>query len=530
MLLYLAQLNPIVGDIAGNGEKILHHIRKAEEQGAEIVLFPELALTGYPPQDLLLLPQFMADVELFLERIAAEVKSAAVVLGLPRVNPHGKEKPLYNSAAILQRGKVIGFQDKMLLPTYDVFDERRYFEPHIKPRLWKIAGKQVAITICEDIWYTSELSAHYRPLKPELLLNLSASPFSVEKPNTRLRVCQNASEGVGCPVVLCNQAGGNDSLLFDGRSVHVSGQEVLHLAPGFCETGLLWDLDVKESVAPKFDWVEDLRAALVMGIKDYFSKLGLKKALLGLSGGIDSAVVAALAVEALGAENVKALLLPSRYSSEGSILDAEELARNLKIAHEVISIEPVFESYLAQLEPYFEGRPFDVTEENLQARIRGAILMAFSNKFGALVLSTGNKSEMAMGYSTLYGDMVGGLGVLSDVTKRQVYALARSYPEIPEAILTKPPSAELKENQKDSDSLPDYDIIDNVLEDYIISHQSAEQIAAKHGYAQKLVEELIRRIHQNEYKRRQSAPGLRVSEKAFSIGRRFPIVQKYSER
>ncbi len=431
----------------------------------------------------------------------------------------------------------------MLLPTYDVFDERRFFEPGTTPRVWNFFGKKVAITICEDIWqhsallrYTSyardpvvELAA----LQPDLLLNISASPYSVSKLQNRFNVGLRAAETLHCPVVLCNQVGGNDSLIFDGYSYHLDAAgQLIDLCAGFKEDLHLIDLDANSPPQVfKDEAVSNLNEALVLGLHDYFQKSGFKKACLGLSGGIDSALVASLAAQALGPENVLGVGMPSRFSSQGSIDDARQLAKNLNIEYREISIEKPFQGYLDLLIPEFEGKTADVTEENLQARIRGMILMALSNKLGYIVLSTGNKSELAMGYATLYGDMCGGLGVINDLSKMQVYALSRWINRekeiIPWNTIQKPPSAELRLNQKDSDSLPDYQIVDNVLQDYVEAYLSPAKIAEKHGYPLALVQDLIQRIHRAEYKRRQAPPGLRVTEKAFSVGRRFPIVQKF---
>lgn len=543
MKILAAQINPTIADLQGNKQKILEGIKKAKAEGCSIVFFPELALTGYPPEDFLLLPHFIQGVEDALLDIAVEVEDVTAIVGTIRRNLHANQKNLFNSAAIIQNRKIIGYQDKTLLPTYDVFDERRYFEPAHESNVWNIDGQKIAITICEDIWQHSEtLKREAYALDPILalkdkqihvLLNLSASPFHVGKFFDRLNVCTRAAKSLGCPVILNNQVGGNDSLIFDGHSLYVNeAGELLGMAKGFAEDAFLVHLD--KSGMPidyKPQPLEELYDALVLGLKDYFQKSGFKKACLGLSGGIDSALVACIAREALGAENVLGIALPSRYSSEHSIKDAMELAHNLGIRYRHIPIEEPFKAYLELLDPYFEGRSPDATEENLQARIRGMILMALSNKLGYIVLSTGNKSELAMGYSTLYGDMCGGLGVISDVTKGQVYALSRwinrNQVIIPENTIAKPPSAELKPNQKDSDSLPDYGIVDNVLKEYLENNHSPEEIARKFNYPRPLVENLIARIHCNEYKRRQSPPGLRVSEKAFSVGRRFPIVQRW---
>lgn len=546
MFLFVAQVNPIVGDIPGNAKKIIETIGRARESGVELVLFPELVLCGYPPEDFLLLPSFIDRIEEWTHKIVKETAGIAVIFGLPRRAPSKSEKPLYNSAIVVENRKILGYQDKALLPTYDVFDESRYFDSHCKHHLWTIAGKKIAITICEDLWGPSNLVKYtqyshdpvevIRTLNPDLVVNLSASPYSWGKFRDRLEVCTFPAKSLQCPVVLCNQVGGNDSLIFDGHSLFVDQEGRLRgLAKGFEEDDWIVDLSVLERKPerdiPFPDELFSLHKALVLGIKDYFFKSGFEKACFGLSGGVDSALVACLAVEALGSENILALSLPSRYSSEGSLTDAFELAKNLKIECKEIAIEGPFKAFLDLLEPHFEDRPFDATEENLQARIRGMILMAFSNKFGYIVLSTGNKSEMAMGFATLYGDMCGGLGILSDVTKDQVYRLCRLINErnnlIPESILTKPPSAELRPNQKDSDSLPEYAIIDTVLEAYVVNHMSEKEIVERYGYKIELVTDLIHRIHRNEYKRRQAAPGLRVSQKSFTVGRRFPIVQKW---
>jgi NAD+ synthase (glutamine-hydrolysing) len=543
MRILLAQLNPIIGDFAVNTTKIVEALQHGRDQKADLVIFPELALSGYPPQDLLLHADFLQAAAQALEIIIPQTKDIAAVLGMPRQNSQQGEKPLYNSAAIIENGYLIGFQDKVLLPTYDVFDEKRYFEPGKTSNVWNVCGKKIAITICEDIWQHGETLRYtnyqHDPIKelalqqPELAINLSASPFSYRKKQGREKVCSKAALTLCCPLLLCNQVGGNDSLVFDGYSLYTTADgQPRQYAKGFEEDEFLVDLSASlPSLASATDSIADLYKALVLGIKDYFYKQGFTKACLGLSGGIDSALVACLAVEALGASNVLGVLMPSRYSSEGSIADALLLAKNLGISHRTISIEEPFKTYLSLLTPEWEGSPLDATEENLQARIRGMILMALSNKLGYIVLSTGNKSELAMGYSTLYGDLCGGLAVISDVTKGQVYALSkwinREQEVIPSNSISKPPSAELRPDQKDSDSLPPYEVIDAVVQDYVEGHLSAKQIADKHGYQLELVNNLVEKIHKNEYKRRQAPPGLRVSEKSFSIGRHFPIVQKF---
>ncbi len=544
MIIALAQINPTIGSLSANYDKIVHNIKQAKAAGADLIVFPEMALCGYPAEDLLLLPSFIKALTDKLKCVIEASHGITVVVGTVRENPSGGEKGLYNTAAIIENGQLIGFQDKALLPDYDVFSERRYFEPASHSAVWSLLGKRVAITICEDIWqhaeaveYTSYVRDPVEELasqEPDLLLNLSASPFSMGRQDVRLEVCRKAAKTVRCPVLLCNQVGGNDRLIFDGHSLHVDQTgELVQFAKAFEEDLLLVDLDKR--YAPcliPVQQVESLYNALVLGVRDYFHKQGFSRACFGLSGGIDSAVVACIAKEALGAENVLALTMPSRYSSKTSMHDAEELAKNLGIAFEEFSIEKPFETFLETLSPRFKGMPPDVTEENLQARIRGVILMAYSNKFGYLVLGTGNKSEMAMGYATLYGDMCGGLGVLSDVSKEQVYILARyinrNQQIIPQSILEKAPSAELRFDQKDSDSLPEYTIVDLVLGEYVEHHRSPEEIAAAHHLDLTLVKELVRKIHLNEYKRQQAPPGLRVTRRSFTIGRRFPIVQHWN--
>lgn len=539
----VAQLNPTIGAIAANTKKILDVLKRARMQRADIVLFPEMAVCGYPPEDLVVHATFITAVEKALQEIIAASEGLFVVVGLVRRNPPSGEKPLLNSAAIIENGKLLGFYDKWLLPTYDVFDERRYFEPGNTLPVWSVKGRRVVVTICEDMWgqggLVKETQYHRDPIQelaahpPDLLLNLAASPYHFDKPITRFKVCQSAAKKLHCYLIMACQVGGNDQLVFDGNSLCVDPQgRIRQLARSFEEDEMLVDLSALPGAVelPK-DRMGDLYRALVLGLRDYFHKLGFRKACFGLSGGIDSALVACIAKDALGGENVLAVLMPSRYNPSSSQKDAELLVRNLGISQKIIPIEAPFTTFLDLLAPHFEGKPFDVTEENLQARIRGTILMALSNKLGHIVLSTGNKSEFAMGYCTLYGDMAGGLGVISDVTKDLVYSLSRwvnrNGEVIPQAILDKPPSAELRPNQKDSDSLPDYKIIDKVVESYLEEHLSAEQIAEKDQLPLELVQDLIRRIHRSEYKRRQAAPGIRVSRKSFGVGRRYPIVQHF---
>lgn len=541
MRILVAQIDPTIGDLSGNAKKIIQGIRRGKELKADLVIFPELSLSGYPPEDFLLLPHFIEQVDQKLHEIVQETEGVAAIVGLPRYNPHKVEKNLYNSAVFIHNRTILDYADKMLLPTYDVFDERRYFEPGEKAKIWELKGEKFGITVCEDLWqHKGILQTIYRrdPIeelqkgKPSFLVNISSSPYHFGKFQTRFEVCLSAARYLECPVILCNQVGGNDSIIFDGNSLYVNHEGLLQHAKGFAEDEMLIDLcETKKPIHIEIDEIEALYQALVLGIRDYFKKLGFTKACLGLSGGIDSAVVACLAVEALGPSNVFALILPSRYSAPESSLDAKTLAENLKIDAKVISIEAPFESYLSLLTPHFEGKKPDITEENLQARIRGMILMSMSNKFGYLVLSTGNKSELALGYSTLYGDMCGGLAVIGDVTKKQVYALARWINRkkeiIPRNSIDRPPTAELRPDQKDSDTLPPYEIIDQVVQSYVEEHRSPQWIADRYHFPLNTVQDIVKKIHLNEYKRRQSPPSLRVTEKAFSVGRRFPIVQRW---
>ncbi|HSX04335.1 MAG TPA: NAD+ synthase [Rhabdochlamydiaceae bacterium] len=543
MRLAVAQINPIVGDLEGNTHKILQFIKDARSQNADIVIFPELAICGYPPEDLLLHDDFIDKMEACLKRIVKASSDLMVIIGFVRRNPSSWEKPLYNSVAIIQDGKILGHYDKMLLPTYDVFDERRYFEAGSGVKTWEWDGKKIGVIICEDIWQHSGLTDTSRyprdpilellPHRPDLLINISGSPYHFQKPDVRVRVCGKASQTLNCPVVLCCQVGGNDELVFDGYSICVDEKGNLRdVAKGFEEDLMIVDLDAPART-PSFhyDAQADLYQALVLGVRDYFHKQGFKKGCLGLSGGIDSALVACIAADALGKENVLAVGMPSRFSSEGSVRDSETLAKNLGIRFEVIAIEGAFKEYLKLLDPYFQGRPFDVTEENLQARIRGMILMALSNKLGYIVMSTGNKSEMGMGYCTLYGDMAGGLGVIADVLKTQVYELSRWINRekeiIPQSIIDKAPSAELRANQKDSDSLPEYNVLDAIIKAYVEEFLSAEEISKRNNLPVELVTDIIKKIQRAEYKRRQAPPGIRVSKKSFRAGWRFPIVQKW---
>lgn len=545
MRILLAQINPTIADLNGNTKKILSAITYAKSYGADLVLFPELALTGYPPDDFLLLPNFLTATHSFLEEIQRAALGITVVVGTPRIESKKQRQRLYNSAAIFSNGELIGFQDKSLLPTYDVFDELRYFDPAPETKVWQLCGKKIAVTICEDLWqhsgilrstgYLRDPVMELKGQSPDLLLNLSASPYSQSKIENRSTVCAQAAVSLNCPVLLCNQVGANDSLIFDGHSLYVgSDGTLLGRAKGFVEEYFLVDLDhpKKNRYESRKEKIEELYEALVLGVRDYFHKSGFFTACLGISGGIDSAVVAAIAVEALGHQNVLGIMMPTLYTSKESITDALALSRALDIPYKEIPIHPTFQHYLDLLAPHFSGKEDDVTEENLQARIRAIMLMALSNKWGYLLLNTANKSELAMGYSTLYGDMCGGLSVIGDLYKNDVYSLAqwinREKKIIPTNTIKRPPSAELKQHQKDSDTLPDYEIVDRVVKAYIEEQVSPEEIAQRYHYPLGLVQQLIHRIHLNEYKRRQAPLCLRVTEKAFSVGRRFPIVQKWT--
>lgn len=543
MKVLVCQLDLIIGDYKGNLKKILESIERGRKEHVDIVLFSELTLCGYPPEDFLLHENFVLEGEEALEKIVPHTKGLMVVVGLVRRNLARGEKSLMNSAAILQDGKIVGFQDKALLPTYDVFDERRYFEPGSEFRAWEWRGKRVGVLICEDIWehankvgftkYSSDPVSELAKQHIDLLLNLSASPYQFQKPDTRVKVCQTVSQTLKKPVILCAQVGGNDQLIFDGHSIAVSANgELRQLAKGFEEDWMVVDLEAPVCRCPfEHDAIGDLYRALTLGTRDYFHKQGFKKGIVGLSGGIDSALVACIAVEALGKENVLCVGLPSKYNASFSTSDAEKLAKTLGTEWDLIPIQPMVDECLENLTPHFAGKAPDVTEENIQSRLRGLTLMALSNKLGALVLSTGNKSELATGYCTLYGDMAGGLSVIADVTKTQVYMLSRWINRkkeiIPQSIIDKPPSAELRPNQRDTDTLPDYGMVDAVLQSYVEDLMTPDQIIELHHLPKNIVYDLIRRIHQAEYKRRQAAPGIRVSKKSFRVGRRYPIVQKW---
>ncbi len=540
MLIYLCQLNPTIGKLTHNTEKILNAIEKARLEKAEIVVFPESAISGYPPEDLLLYDDFINQMQDQLVKIIEASKDLFIVLGTIRKNERKKGNPLFNSAAVIFDKKLLGYKDKSLLPTYDVFVEKRYFEPGVEQKVFEYKGKKIGVLICEDVWahsenvykkYEMDPISEMKKLKPDLLINIAASPYYYQKKDLRLKVFSKVTKFLNCPHVMCNQVGANDQLVFDGQSMYFDKEGVLvDIAKGFVEDHLLIDTEKpKPAFAYVMEPMQDLYNALVLGVKDYFRKLHFSKALVALSGGIDSALVLCIAADALGPHNVLALNMPSRYSSISSFEDSNRLAANLRVELMDIPIDHMYQQYLDLLSPFFQGKSFDTTEENLQARIRGMILMALSNKLKYIVLSTGNKSEMAMGYVTLYGDMCGGLGVLNDVTKTLVYKLAkwinRKKEIIPKNIIKKEPSAELRADQKDQDTLPPYSIVDKVIDGYVEEHLDIDRVVEKYKIDEKIVKELIARIHKAEYKRRQAPPGIRVSKKAFSKGRFFPIVQ-----
>ena len=543
MKIALGQINPTVGDFSGNAEKIISFAHQAHAGGAGLILFPELSICGYPPRDLVERASFVEHNHETAERIAAETRGIAVICGLVTPAQAESGKSVKNSAVLLSDGHIAFLQSKMLLPTYDVFDEVRNFAPARSQVLFPFCGKQMALTICEDAWndkhFWNKRMYTFDPVEAlvhaggNFLLNISASPFWMGKRELRREMLATIARTYRLPVAMVNQVGGNDSLIFDGSSFVLNPEgQVTAQGKSFEEDLVYFDSDrLTGEIHPQMEGEEaSAYAALVLGTRDYVRKCGFERVIVGLSGGIDSALTAAIAVDAMGRENVMGVGMPGPYSSQGSVDDARALAQNLGIRFELLCITDAFETYRKTLRPVFAGCKEDVTEENIQSRIRGTLLMALSNKFGALVLSTGNKSELAVGYCTLYGDMAGGLAVISDVPKTLVYRLSRFVnarkPLIPEASLQKPPSAELRPGQKDSDVLPSYDVLDPILEDYVEESHSAEQIANDHGFDLALVRDVIRMVERSEYKRQQAASGLKISAKAFGYGRRFPIAAK----
>ena len=541
MKLALAQINTTVGDFAGNLALIRKAYARGMADGAELVVAPELAITGYPPRDLLLKSGFIEGNLAALTELAQAVGEVGLVVGHVGINEQQPGRPAVNAVSLLQYGKVAATRTKTLLPTYDVFDEDRYFEPAPDNTPVEFNGRKLGLTICEDVWNDDSFWAdpRYRanPVDglvkqgAEVIVNVSASPWNLGKEGMRREMLASLATNAQRPVVYCNAVGGNDELVFDGGSLALNAQgEVLAAGAQFTEALVAVDLDGTVQAVSEPQEMALLHDALVLGVQDYLGKCGFRSAVIGLSGGIDSAVTAALAVKALGAENVRGISMPSAYSSQGSLDDSAALAANLGIQYDVIPIHAGFEMMKTSLEPIFGDRPEDVTEENMQARLRGLILMAASNKFGSLVLTTGNKSELAVGYCTLYGDMCGGLAVISDVPKTKVFELAhwinRDEVIIPEATITKPPSAELRPDQKDQDSLPPYEVLDAILERYVVESQSVSEIVTS-GFDEATVQRIVRLIDLNEYKRRQAAPGLKVTSKAFGVGRRIPVAQRY---
>lgn len=540
MRIGIAQINPTVGDLRGNFDKILAAYERLAAAGAELVLAPELATTGYPPQDLVFKSRFVPQNLEAVERLHGCIGAVPLLVGYVDRN-EDRGKPFYNAAALLERGQPIRKSFKTLLPTYDVFDEDRYFEPGRGGEIFSIAGRPVGVTICEDIWtqnylprplYDRELVRGLVEKGAELIVNLSASPFGLRKLDTRREMVGALARRHERPIVYCNVVGGNDQLVFDGSSIAFNrAGELIAQLPSFQSAEAIVETDATGAIALEpFDPMAELYGALSLGVRDYLAKCKFKSAVLGLSGGIDSAVVAAIAVESLGKENVVGVSMPSPYSSRGSIEDALALAQNLGIPCLQIPIGDAFAAFKAQFKKVFAGLPEDTTEENMQSRLRGMILMALSNKFGHILLTTGNKSELAVGYCTIYGDMAGGLAVISDVPKTLVYQLARWINRereiIPRSTIEKPPSAELKPGQVDQDSLPPYDVLDAILQLYVEENASARDIIAR-GFAEKTVRWVQRRVDLNEYKRAQAAPGLKVTSRAFGVGRRMPIAQQY---
>jgi len=549
MRIAVSQLNYHIGNFESNYEKMATAIVEAKNQKADIIIFSELAVCGYPPRDFLEFPDFISRCNKVIEQLAALSNNIAIVVGAPSVNPNLEGKDLFNSAFFLFEGKVQNVIHKALLPTYDIFDEYRYFEPNREFHPVVFKGKKIALTVCEDLWnvgnenplYTTSPMDELIHENPDFIINISASPFDYNHAADRIKVLKANCERYHLPIFYVNHVGAQTELIFDGGSLIMTAEgNVADELPYFEECLRVYDLDkLFEKTTPDSyrddrrqttEKIQRIHDALVLGIKDYFRKLGFTKAILGLSGGIDSAVVLCLAEKALGKENVLAVLMPSEFSSEHSVDDSLALVKNLGVAHKIISIKNPYDATLGMLKEHFENMPFNVAEENLQARIRANILMALSNKFGHILLNTSNKSEAAVGYGTLYGDMCGGLSVIGDVYKTEVYQLAnyinREKEIIPNNIITKAPSAELRPNQKDSDSLPEYDILDPILFEYIEKRTGPKELVAM-GYDKTLVDRVLKLVNTNEYKRHQTPPILRVSPKAFGMGRRMPIVGKY---
>lgn len=540
MKIALAQLNFHIGNFGFNCDKIIDSIIQAKKEKADLIVFPELAVCGYPPRDFLEFNDFINQCELSIDRICAYCDDIAVIVGCPTKNPEIAGKNLYNSALFIADKKVVRTINKTLLPNYDIFDEYRYFEPNRTFEIINFKGKKIALTICEDLWnvdndpmYVVEPMAELANDYPEIIINIAASPFHENQTEARLFILKTNAIKYNLPVVYVNHVGAQTELIFDGGSLALdSTGKTLVKSPSFIEhLGYIdFEKNTASTITEEPSKIEMIHDALILGIRDYFSKMGFSKAVLGLSGGIDSAVVMVLAAEALGQHNVTGILMPSQFSTDHSVTDAIALANNLGSPYEIIPVKNIFEGFASELKPFFKNLPFTIAEENLQARIRAVLLMAWSNKFGNILLNTSNKSEAAVGYGTLYGDMCGGLSVIGDVYKTRVYKLAkfmnRTKEIIPENIIIKAPSAELRPDQKDSDSLPEYDILDEILFLYIEKHLGPDEIINK-GFDATLVQRILKLVNTNEYKRHQTPPILRVTSKAFGMGRRMPIVGKY---
>ena len=539
MHIALAQLNFHVGNFEQNTAKIIDAIKEAEKKGAALIVFPELTITAYPPLDFLEFDDFINRCYQSIEKIAAHCENITAIVGCPSRNAVPEGKSLFNSAWFIQKGKVKSVIHKSLLPTYDVFDEYRYFESGRKFECIELNGEKIALTICEDLWnveddplYTHSPMEELIKENPSFIINIAASPFDYKHAHQRKAILRRNVKQYKIPLLYVNHVGAQTEIIFDGGSLAYDATGNLLYEGSYFKEELIY-LNTKNTtpiIEKQTEKYELIYQALLMGIKDYFSKMGFKKALLGLSGGVDSAIVTVLAADALGAENILPIMLPSAFSSRHSISDSEQLCRNLNIMVDKMEINPLYETFLKTLKPLFGDKPFDVTEENIQARIRGTLLMAMSNKFGHILLNTSNKSELAVGYGTLYGDMCGGLSVIGDLYKTEVYELCRYINRdkeiIPENILTKPPSAELRPGQKDSDSLPAYDVLDKILFEYIELRKGPRELISE-GHDETLVNRILSMVNRNEYKRKQFAPILRISSKAFGLGRRMPIVGKY---
>lgn len=541
MKIGIGQVNTTVGDLVGNAGKLIDAYQFLCEKGAELVVFPELAITGYPPRDLLYKAHFIENNKEYLRKIAAMVGEVPALIGYVQETEKQNSHRFYNSVAWCEKGIVVQSGQKCLLPSYDVFDEHRYFEEGEKPLIFDMKGIRVGVTICEDIWVGEYLKSSRRdafdPIKyindrdVDLIVNLSASPWHYGKYKVRENLIKSVAKKCNCSVVYCNQVGGHDELIFDGKSFAVDrAGNVIGSLKGFEEELRVIDIEQTNSIEPQMEEIEEIYNGLVLGLRDYMQKVGFKKVVIGLSGGIDSAVTAALAVKALGKENVIGVTMPSKVSSDHSVNDSIQLAKNLGMEIKLIPIHEIVSAKENALNEFLGGTVPGTTEENLQARTRGSLLMGVANKTSSLVLSTGNKSEISVGYCTLYGDMVGGIGILADVFKTKVYKLAnyinREKEIIPENTITKPPSAELKLDQKDEDTLPPYEILDEILCLYIEKNESPESIIER-GFNELVTNDVIKRVNLNEYKRKQAAPGLKISTRAFGIGRRMPIAQKF---